>query len=83
MDPTPIHVTCKFARHYGKDCKSEVYVNLDFRMPSMISEMAVVLVHEHLSKVHGNLLTFQDIRRLEQNLSYSVCSFARSQEIFD
>ena len=45
MDSTPIHVTRKFARHYRKDCESETHVNLDFRMPSMISEMAVVLVN--------------------------------------
>ena len=43
MDSTPIHVTCKFARRYGKDCESET-ADLDFRMSSMISEMADVLV---------------------------------------
>ena len=45
VDSTPIHVACKFARRYGKDGESEVHVNLDFRMPSMISEMAVVLIN--------------------------------------
>ena len=25
LDSTPIHVTCKFARRYGKDCESEVH----------------------------------------------------------
>ena len=34
VDSTPIHVTCKFAMRYGKDCESEVQVNLDFRMPA-------------------------------------------------
>ena len=29
---THIHMTCKFARHYGKDCENEVHVNLDFRI---------------------------------------------------
>ena len=43
---TPIHVTCKFARHYGKDYESEVHVNLDFRMSAIISEMAVVKIGE-------------------------------------
>ena len=28
-----------------EDCESEVHINLDFRMPQMISEMAVVLVN--------------------------------------
>ena len=32
VDSTPIHVTCKFARRHGKDCESEVHVNLDFRI---------------------------------------------------
>ena len=44
VNSTRIHMTCKFARRYGKDCESEIHVNLDFRMPSMISEMMVVLV---------------------------------------
>ena len=46
VDSTPIHVTCKFARRYGKDCESEVHVNLDFRMSAIISEMAVVKIGE-------------------------------------
>ena len=46
MDSTPIHVTCKFARRYGKDCESEVHVNLDFRIPAIISEMAVVYMYK-------------------------------------
>ena len=46
MDSTPIHVTCKFARRYGKDCESEVHVNLYFRMPAIISEMAVVYTYK-------------------------------------
>ena len=45
VDSTPIHVTCKFARRYGKDCEIEVHVSLDFRMPAIISEMAVVLIN--------------------------------------
>ena len=32
VDLTHIHVTCKFARRYGKDCENEVHVNLDFRI---------------------------------------------------
>ena len=32
VDSTHIHVTCKFARHCGKDCENEVHVNLDFRI---------------------------------------------------
>ena len=43
VDSTPIYVTFKLARRYGKDCESEVHVNLNFRMSSMISEMEVVL----------------------------------------
>ena len=51
MDSTPIHVTCKFARRYGKDCESEVHVNLDFRMPAIISEMAVVCIYKKYIQV--------------------------------
>ena len=32
MDSTPIHVSCKFAKRYGKDCENEVDVNLGFRI---------------------------------------------------
>ena len=32
VDSTHIHVTCKFARRYGKDCKSEGHVNLNLRI---------------------------------------------------
>ena len=51
MDSTPIHVTCKFARRYEKDCESEVHVNLDFRMPAIISEMAVVCTYKKYIQV--------------------------------
>ena len=51
MDSTPIHVTCKFARHYGKDCESQVHVNLDFRMPAIIAEMAVAHISRHAGKL--------------------------------
>ena len=75
VDSTHIHMTCKFARHYGKDCESEVHVNLDFRMPSMISEMGIVLVNINLS---GNLLIFQDI--LERLTVYWHIHFHLVQE---
>ena len=96
VDSTPIHVTCKFARRYGKDCESEVHVNLDFRKPAIVSEMAVVLINwltfkwefahisRHTGTVNRLLVEFRvEARRLENYLAYSVRSCARSQEIFD
>ena len=97
VDSTPIHVTCKFARHYGKDCKSEVHVNLDFRMSAIMSEMAVVKmavkrtfkwefahISRHTGMVNCLLIEFRfAARRLENYLAYSVCSCSRSQKIFD
>ena len=58
-------MTCKFARRHGKDCESEVHVNLDFRIRpinciALAFEMAVA--GEHFCFIlSGYLLTFQDI----------------------
>ena len=89
MDATPIHVTCKFARRYGKDYESEVSCKSRFqnnkldslRMPSMISEMAVVLVNiylkwefTHISRRTGMLFCFQLCQiTATGNLSLTLC----------
>ena len=47
-----IHVTSKFARRYGKYYESEVHVNLDFRIISIILVVAVVGEHFLLHSAH-------------------------------
>ena len=58
-----IHVTSEFARHYGKYYESEVHVNLDFRIISIILEMAVVgeqfLLHfGHISDIQAGTFDY-------------------------
>ena len=66
MDSTHIHVTCKFARRYEKDCESEVHVNLYFRIRPMNCTAHAfddfrIGGRRFCFILSGSLLTFQNI----------------------
>ena len=61
VDSTHIHVACKFARRYGKDCESEVHVNLAFRIRLIHCTAHAFDDFRKGERRSGYLLTFQDI----------------------